>query len=427
MKFISLFSGIGGFDVGLERAGMQCVAQVEKDKQALSVLEKHWPKVPRFDDVATFKKKRGLSADLIAGGFPCQDVSVAGKRAGLAGERSGLFWEFMRIVSDFAPRWVLIENVPGLLSSNGGKDMAAVVMALAERGYGWAYRVLDSQYFGLAQRRERVFIVGCLGDARRASQVLFESESLPWDTSPSRATKQTVAGILGGSSDERRRGQRNDLDDNGACIPVDNGGGISLALSTGGYFDATAETFIADSYTDGTYQKSDVARPVTTGTDRSRGTPLVATTLRSRQSSPGVPMPGRGGEDDASLFCIPLDMRQASRGEKMTNNRPGGSSGGAPGTGIGEDGDPSPTIAESHVPAIAYNLHSQNSCAMKGNGDAQVHGNQDGIGAKPGEVMQRAGMPETGACQGVLRSPLHDDQAKGGAGVGRGVRRLTPL
>ena len=117
------------------------------------------------------------AVDLVCGGFPCQDVSVAGRRAGLAGERSGLWFEFHRVLRDVRPDWVVIENVPGLLSSNRGRDFATVIQGLVQLGYGVCWRVLDSQYFGVAQRRRRVFVVGHLGDGR-AAQVLFEREGL---------------------------------------------------------------------------------------------------------------------------------------------------------------------------------------------------------------------------------------------------------
>jgi len=191
MNFGSLFSGIGGFDLGLDRAGMHCAWQVEIDKHCNTILENHWPEVERYGDIKEVKDLRRV--DFVCGGFPCQDLSVAGKRSGLAGERSGLFFEFMRILSEITPQWVLIENVPGLLSSNEGRDMGTVIGELAERGYGWAYRVLDAQYFGVAQRRRRVFIVGCLGDGRSAAEVLFEQESVSGDSPPSREEGKELA------------------------------------------------------------------------------------------------------------------------------------------------------------------------------------------------------------------------------------------
>ena len=177
MKFISLFSGIGGFDLAFERADMECVAVCEIDKNAQSVLRRHFPKAELFDDVRKVGKETHgrKTIDLVCGGFPCQDVSIAGRRAGLAGERSGLWFEFARIIDEIEPRWVIIENVPGLLSSNKGQDFAAIIQWLAERGYGVAWRVLDAQFFGVPQRRRRVFIVASFGNGS-AAEVLFESE-----------------------------------------------------------------------------------------------------------------------------------------------------------------------------------------------------------------------------------------------------------
>lgn len=191
MKFISLFTGIGGFDLGFERAGMQCVAQVEFDKRAREVLRKHWPDVALHEDVRNVGKHNLPTVDLVCGGFPCQDLSVAGKRKGLDGERSGLWFEFHRIIGELKPRWVVIENVPGLLTSNRGRDFAVILDGLVKCGYRVAWRVLDAQYFGLAQRRKRVFIVASLGNGR-AAEVLFERESGNGNTPPRRATPEAA-------------------------------------------------------------------------------------------------------------------------------------------------------------------------------------------------------------------------------------------
>ena len=176
---VSLFAGVGGFDLALERVGVKVVASVEIDKKAQSVLKKHFPHSTIFDDVTgvTGEQLRAAgfepSTGIITGGFPCQDLSVAGKRAGLAGKRSGLFWEICRILDETGSQTVILENVPGLLSSNGGKDMAVVIEALVERGYRVGWRVLDAQYFGVPQRRKRVFIVGCLGDSGRSPEEIL--------------------------------------------------------------------------------------------------------------------------------------------------------------------------------------------------------------------------------------------------------------
>jgi DNA (cytosine-5)-methyltransferase 1 len=190
----SLFSGIGGFDLGLERAGWQVAWQVELDLFCQRVLARHWPGVARYADVRRFRAglvgradadaaSRGGEPpfpsehiDLLVGGFPCQDLSVAGKRGGLAGKRSGLFWEIVRIAKALKPTWGLFENVPGLLSSAGGRDMGLVLAGLRECWPAVGYRVLDSRYFGVAQRRRRVFFV-CGPDERRVQEVLFEPAS----------------------------------------------------------------------------------------------------------------------------------------------------------------------------------------------------------------------------------------------------------
>ena len=169
MRFVSLFAGVGGFDLGLTRSGHQCVGQVEIDKHAMSVLDLQFPEIPKHDDVTTaidWADQNELTGniDLVCGGFPCQDLSVAGKRAGLAGARSGLFYDALRFTTHTKAKTILLENVPGLLSSNQGRDFGAVLAALAESGYSnIEWRVLDSQFFGVPQRRRRVFIVASVG------------------------------------------------------------------------------------------------------------------------------------------------------------------------------------------------------------------------------------------------------------------------
>lgn len=217
----SLFSGIGGFDLGFERAGMQVLWQVEIDKAAQSVLRRRFPNTEIHDDVRSVGRHNLKPVDVICGGFPCQDLSVAGKRAGLAGERSGLWFEYHRILSELRPRWVVIENVPGLLSSNRGRDFAVILSGLAELGYLSAWRVLDAQYFGVAQRRRRVFVVASLGDGS-AAEILFEREGGGWDTPPGREAGQGAAAVAGtlsanGGGTDRPAGNANELD---FCIPA---------------------------------------------------------------------------------------------------------------------------------------------------------------------------------------------------------------
>ncbi len=197
MNYVGLFEGISGFGLAFKRAGATIKAVCEIDKTCQSVLRRHHPEAEIISDVKEIKKESFASGtiDILAGGFPCQDLSVAGQRKGLAGERSGLWFEFIRIIGDHKPRWVVIENVPGLLSSNGGRDFAVVLRGLAECGYFVAYRVLDSQYDGVAQRRNRVFIVASLGTADCA-EILFERDGSAWDSPPRREAGKRVADSL---------------------------------------------------------------------------------------------------------------------------------------------------------------------------------------------------------------------------------------
>lgn len=156
MKFGSLFSGIGGIDLGLERAGMTCRWQVEIDDYCRRVLEKHWPDVPRYGDVKEITQLEYV--DLVAGGFPCQPVSLAGERRGQSDER-WLWPQFIRIVRMVRPRFVLVENVPGLLTANGGGAMGEVLGGLAASGYDTEWQSVPAAAFGAPHIRERVFIL----------------------------------------------------------------------------------------------------------------------------------------------------------------------------------------------------------------------------------------------------------------------------
>lgn len=300
MHVLSLFSGIGGFDRAFESAAAEIIQQVEIDEACNRVLARHWPAVPRVRDVRDVGR---VECDVICGGFPCQDLSVAGKRAGLAGERSGLWFEFLRIVRLNTPSWVCIENVPGLLSSNEGRDFAVILQGLVECGYGICWRIFDSQFDGVAQRRRRLFIVASLGDGRSA-QVLFESESVPWSPPTRGEAGQEVAKSLRsrssvGSNAPGRGGE----DDFNLAIPIQevgsreksqggmgigNNGDPMYTLQAGqihgvahtlnarggiGRIDYESETFVTHPL------RSEGADASEDGTGR--GTPLVAKPLKS--------------------------------------------------------------------------------------------------------------------------------------------------
>ena len=160
----SFFSGIGGFDIGFEAAGIRSVSQCEVNPFCLSVLRKNFPNVPKFQDIRNLDGSAIPVADVWSGGFPCQDVSLArmGPRPGLAGKRTGLFLDFARLLKEHSPRVILLENVAGLLSSNNGGDFAVVTQTLAELGYSVGWRVLNSQHFGVPQSRQRVLLLGVI-------------------------------------------------------------------------------------------------------------------------------------------------------------------------------------------------------------------------------------------------------------------------
>jgi len=159
LTFGSLFAGIGGFDLGFERAGMECRWQVEIDPFCQKVLAKHWPDVERYGDVRECGRHNLSAVDVICGGFPCQDVSVAGKGAGLDGKRSGLWFEYARIIREIRPRWVVVENVPGLLSIDAGRGMGTILRDLAKSGYDAEWDVLPASAFGAPHLRYRTFIL----------------------------------------------------------------------------------------------------------------------------------------------------------------------------------------------------------------------------------------------------------------------------
>jgi DNA (cytosine-5)-methyltransferase 1 len=245
---VSLFAGVGGFDLAMQRQGVKVVASVEIDKNCNQVLAQHFPDATQFTDVTTVTGKDLINAGftpstgIITGGFPCQDLSVAGKRAGLAGERSGLFWEIARIVEETQSEYFIIENVPGLLSSNNGKDFGVVIGTMADLGYSLGWRVLDAQHFGVPQRRKRVFIVGRRATNGGVAEVLFKSEGLRRNPTQSNKERQ---GITASSNTSVALGSGKDIAN---CLPAElyhhgtvvnqdanNGHVVVTSSSFGGY------------------------------------------------------------------------------------------------------------------------------------------------------------------------------------------------
>lgn len=195
MRYLSLCSGIEAASVAWDPLGWTPVAFSEVDPFACSVLRERFPGVPNLGDMTRFEEwdvAEG-AVDVVVGGTPCQSFSIAGNRGGIEDERGGLAIVYCRILEKLRPRWFLWENVPGVLSSGRGRDFGAIIRKMDELGYGMAWRVLDAQYFGVPQRRRRVFVVGCADGWERAAKVLFEPGCLRRDSEKSRKARKTVA------------------------------------------------------------------------------------------------------------------------------------------------------------------------------------------------------------------------------------------
>ena len=263
MRFGSVCSGIEAASAAWLPLGWRCQFMSEIEAFPRAVLSHHYPETPLHGDFTTIRADDYGPVDVLVGGTPCQSFSVAGLRGGMADARGNLALEYLRLAERLRPRWIVWENVPGVLSSADGRDFGSFVGGLAECGYGWAYRILDAQYFGLAQRRKRVFVVGYLGDWRRAAAVLFEPESLRGHPAPRREARERVANAIterpdrGGGNSEgqrliastlqaalgRRNGQPNDHDPAGGLVAH-----CLNAHGGSGRIDAESETFVTHAF-----------------------------------------------------------------------------------------------------------------------------------------------------------------------------------
>lgn len=297
LTHVSLFSGIGGFELAMAEAGIPTLAACEIDKKARGVLADRFPGTHIYHDVrkVTGDSLRTLGAvprrTVLSAGWPCQGNSVAGSRGGMDDARSGLWSEVVRILAELRPAWFIGENVPGLLSVNGGADFATVVGDLAQLGYGFAWRVLDAQHFGVPQRRRRVVIVGRLGDSGRApAQVLLEPESSSRNPAESITprpifARRTHAGTAGG------------------FVPrIAN----TLCANSSQSLDSDLEDFVV-----GALGRHSHTLTAEGGSEdgTGRGTPIVvaprlAATLTAGQAKPGVSAPGRRQEDDHNIVAF---------------------------------------------------------------------------------------------------------------------------
>lgn len=313
MKYLSVCSGIEAASKAWEPIGWKPVAFSEIEPFPSAVLKHHWPEVPNLGDMSKYEQWNipSGSVDILVGGTPCQSFSVAGLRQGLKDPRGNLMLTYLGIAERLKPRWLVWENVPGVLSSNGGKDFGSFLGALGELGYEWAYRVLDAQWFGVAQRRRRVFVVAHLGEGNLAAKVLFESESVRRDTAPSREARKGIASN------------------------VEAGVGVSPTItqckgSRGGCSDEALMEIKAvhDAINAGI---PDVCATIDCGLSKQVGKQLT---------------------QQAESFYFPIPIHdQATRNAGKRGDKQDGKGNGL---GVGKPGDPAPTLTKGDKHAIAF-------------------------------------------------------------------------
>ncbi|WP_265822535.1 DNA (cytosine-5-)-methyltransferase [Geovibrio ferrireducens] len=325
MKYATVCSGIEAPSVAWAGLGWEPSWFSEIDPFCCAVLEHYYPHVPNLGDMTKIieKVKNGEAVNnigLLAGGTPCQDFSVAGKQSGMDGDRGQLTMEYVNILERIKPPWLLWENVPGVLSTNGGRDFGKFIGALVECGYGIAYRVLDAQFFGVPQRRRRVFVVGYLGDWRPAAAVLFEPQSMFGDSPKGGEKRAGVAAFTESRFAEYIEGY---------------GGLRASGVSCG----QGSETLIV------TQNASHWDDP-----DNPHPTLLSSSGEHYIGSSNQEIFSQRGG--GLVQHCIPLNMQVVTRHEAL---------GEGTGFGVGDEGDPAYTIGATHHHAVCYDNHPQDS------------------------------------------------------------------
>lgn len=349
LRYGSVCSGVEAASLAWEPLGFTPQWFSEIEAFPSEVLNNHWPNVPNLGDMTDERFiSRAGTIDVLVGGTPCQSFSVAGFRGGLDDERGNLALEFCRIAKEKQPRWVVWENVPGCLSTNGGRDFGSIVGALAECGYNLAWRILDAQNWGVPQRRRRVFLVGHLGaDERGATAVLFESHSLQGSAKTSRKKGQKTAPTVTGGPPYSRTG--NERVESDAIVPIvgpvtarkGRNGGIANDDIHAGHLipiHRLSGTLYARDHkgvpTDSMREDTASAVPVF-GCINTREDPITS----EDQSLPV-------GAKDYGHAVYPINTMAALRDQGADQNRQT--------FGIGADGDPVPTLSKAHSHAVAF-------------------------------------------------------------------------
>lgn len=410
MKFLSVCSGIEAASVACNPLGWKAVAFSEIEPFPCAVLAHHYPDVPNYGDMTKYQEWPDHAIDLLCGGTPCQSFSVAGLRKGLDDPRGNLMLTFGAIAAKYRPRWLVWENVPGVLSSNGGRDFGTFLGMLGQLGYGFAYRVLDAQYFGVAQRRRRVFVVGHLGDWRAAAAVLFERHSLSGHPAPRREAWEAVTPTIragaanGGAGHGARSGDSKDelitvhAPDIARCDATREGSSQDWETTTMVAHSLRGEGF--DASEDGT----------------GRGTPLVPCVAPT--------MDGRAGRSGANSFAtsgglipVAFDTTQITSPQNGSNPKPG---------------DPChPLAAGAHAPAIAF--HPTQDPIVSTDGTTHCMGTGSSQGGATVAVAVALRGREGGATAELGDEVQNCLRASSGGGdkphvlTAMQVRRLTPV
>ena len=383
MIYGSVFSGIEAATVAWHRLGWKPAFLSEVDPFCCALLAHHYPGVVNLGDINSHEDWPNATVDVIVGGSPCQDFSIAGRREGLGGDRGRLTLVYLDVLRRFKPRWVVWENVPGVLSSHGGRDFGAFLGELGQLGYGWSYRVLDAQFIrveshprAVPQRRRRVILVGYLGDIRPAAAVLFEPACLRGDPPPRREPRQAITGTLN-SRPAGSGGLGRDFELDGGLVgeasarafggnntsgPIDVATALNACGSASGRMDFETETFVAHCL------KAEGADASEDGTGR--GVPLVA-----------------------------FDTTQITSKTNRCNPQPG---------------DPChPLAAGAHAPAIALHLRGREGGAVAGNSAGVVNAVLPPAGGvrrlTPRECERLQGFPD-----GYTEIPYRGKPAKDG-------------
>ena len=336
MRYGSVCSGIEAATSAWHPLGWtpQWFSEIEPFPSA--VLAHHYPTVPNFGDMTNFKNwtlDDSTAIDVLVGGTPCQSFSVAGLRKGLDDPRGNLMLTYLAIANKYRPKWLVWENVPGVLSSNGGNDFASLLRGMGELGYGFAYRIFDAQHFGVPQRRRRVFLIGCLGDWRAAAAVLFERHSMLRNSAPCRKTTKSAPAFFESSLAQYRQ--------------ADVGGTLK---ASGGVLGGGSETFLAAPVALN-FSSTSEAIPIHDQATRHAG--KHGDKQDGKGNGLGIGAPGEPmntmtkGDRHAVAQPIPLDLRNATRDPEKHDevNRQG--------IGVGESGDPAHTLTSACVHGVA--------------------------------------------------------------------------